>query len=182
MRAFAGLQVMEIELKSIFEKPETAKTLELPFEKSELNGLQVQDPGMTRLIMAPSGKDRYSLSGEGTVTLKIPCARCLSPVPTVVPISFSYECSRKNGTDEDGEQLPFLLDEETIDTDLLITSELTQAMPMRVLCREDCKGVCPVCGKDLNEGNCMCGERSAPTRFADAIAKALQESAETRRK
>lgn len=173
---------MKIELKSIFEKPETAKTLELSYESPELGGLQVADPGMTRLTMAPASKDRYRLSGEGTVTLKIPCARCLSPVLTVVPFSYSYECSRKNGTDEDGEQLPFLLDEETIDTDLLISSELTQAIPMRVLCREDCKGVCPVCGKDLNEGNCMCGERSAPTRFADAIAKALQESAETRRK
>ena len=173
---------MKIELKSIFEKPETVKTFETSYGKPEVNGLQVRDPGTTRLMLVPSGKARYKLSGEGTVTLIVPCARCLSPVATDVKYEFSYECSRENGTDEDGEQLPFLLDEETIDTDLLIASELTQAMPMRVLCREDCKGVCPVCGKDLNEGNCMCGERSAPTCFADAIAKALQESAETRRK
>lgn len=173
---------MKIELKTLFDKPDTEKTLELPFEKDEVNGFQVEDGGMTRLLWAAEDRDRYRLSGSGLVTLLIPCARCLSPVKTAVPFEFSYECSRDNGTDEDGEQLPFLLDEETIDTDLLISSELTQAMPMRVLCREDCKGVCPRCGKDLNEGNCMCGERSAPTRFADAIAKALQESAETRRK
>ena len=173
---------MKIELKTLFDKPDTEKTLELSFEKDEVNGFQVEDGGMTRLSWKADGKSRYRLSGSGSVTLLIPCARCLSPVSTDVPFEFSYECSRDDGTDEDGEQLPFLLDEETIDTDLLISSELTQAMPMRVLCREDCKGVCPVCGKDLNEGNCMCGERSAPTRLGDAIAKALQESAETRRK
>jgi uncharacterized protein len=173
---------MKIELKSIFEKPEVEKTMELSFEKDRLDGFQVSDRGSTSLSIKPLGKGRYRLAGSGSVKLLIPCARCLSLVLTEVAYDFSYDCSRESGTDEDGEQLPFLQDEDTIDTDLLISSELTQAIPMRVLCREDCKGVCPVCGKDLNEGNCLCGKRSAPTRFADAIAKALQESAETRRK
>ena len=173
---------MKIELKSIFEKPECPKRLEVSYEKASANGYETADGGKTEITAEPMEKGRYRLTGNGSVTLFFPCARCLSPVRTDVSYAFSYDCSRENGTDEDGEQLPFLLDEETIDTDLLIESELTQAVPMRVLCREDCKGVCPVCGKDLNEGNCMCGERSAPTRFADAIAKALWESAETRRK
>ena len=173
---------MKIELKSIFEKPECPRALEIPYGNDSVDGYQVADSGMAKITAEPLKKGRYRISGNGDVALFIPCARCLRPVKTDVPFEFSYECSREDGTDEDGEQLPFLLDEETIDTDLLIGSELTQAIPMRVLCREDCKGVCPVCGKDLNEGNCMCGERSAPTRLGDAIAKALQESAETRRK
>lgn len=172
---------MKIEVKNIFEKPEGPHSLEVSFGKESCEGYQVADGGMTKITTEPLRKGSYRISGEGTATLFIPCARCLSPVKTDVSFDFSYDCSRESGTDEDGEQLPFLLDEETIDTDLLISSELTQAMPMRVLCREDCKGVCPLCGKDLNEGNCMCGERSAPTRLADAIAEALK-SAETRRK
>ena len=173
---------MKIELKTIFEKPEGVRTWDCSYEKDSCEGFEVSDHGMTRVALEATGKSRYRLTGSGNVGLLIPCARCLSPVDTEVTLEFSYDCCRDRGTDEDGEQLPFLIDDEFIDTDLLISSEVIQAMPMRVLCREDCKGVCPVCGKDLNQGNCMCGERSAPTRFADAIAKALERSAETRRK
>ena len=120
---------MKIELKSIFEKPECPKRLEVSYEKASANGYETADGGKTEITAEPMEKGRYRLTGNGSVTLFIPCARCLSPVRTDVSYAFSYDCSRENGTDEDGEQLPFLLDEETIDTDLLIESELTQAVP-----------------------------------------------------
>jgi uncharacterized protein len=39
------------------------------------------------------------------------------------------------------------------------------AIPMKKLCREDCKGICPACGTDLNEGSCKCSENKTDTRW-----------------
>lgn len=43
-----------------------------------------------------------------------------------------------------------------IDLDEIVSNEIFASLPMRFLCSEDCKGLCPVCGKNLNEGQCDC--------------------------
>ena len=59
-----------------------------------------------------------------------------------------------NDTSFDDEQI-FVSGYE-LDTDALINNEILINMPVKVLCREDCKGICPVCGHNLNEGECGC--------------------------
>ena len=44
----------------------------------------------------------------------------------------------------------------SIDTDALLRNEISLNWPVKILCREDCKGLCPVCGRNLNEGDCGC--------------------------
>ena len=43
-----------------------------------------------------------------------------------------------------------------LDTEILIYNELLMSLPMKVLCKETCKGLCPVCGKNRNDGECGC--------------------------
>ena len=53
-----------------------------------------------------------------------------------------------------------------LDTDLLILGEILPSLPEKVLCREDCKGLCPMCGKNLNEGACGCRQEPSDPRMA----------------
>ena len=46
-----------------------------------------------------------------------------------------------------------------------VTNEIRLGIPMKVLCREDCKGLCPKCGHDLNEGPCGCDLREEDPRL-----------------
>lgn len=58
------------------------------------------------------------------------------------------------------------VEENSINTDALINHEILIRFPMKTLCREDCKGICLKCGKDLNHGECGCDRASLDPRMA----------------
>ena len=57
-------------------------------------------------------------------------------------------------------------DGKTIDLDPIIREQVLLALPVSVLCREDCKGLCTVCGEDLNEKDCGCERKVVDVRLA----------------
>ncbi|MCI7321987.1 MAG: DUF177 domain-containing protein [Lachnospiraceae bacterium] len=105
----------------------------------------------------------------GTVDLEvlIPCGRCLEDVPT--PIHFDIDkklgIEEEQLVDEDMEQVDYLIG-FVLDVDKLVYAELLVNWPMRVLCREDCKGICKVCGMNLNKGACSCQKTELDPRMA----------------
>ena len=66
-----------------------------------------------------------------------------------------------------------VFDGEGIELDDLVREELLLALPVNVLCREDCKGLCPQCGQDLNLGSCEC-EPEVDARLS--VLKALLQN------
>ena len=97
------------------------------------------------------------LSGETDLTVSIPCSRCLTEVPTDIHIVIDKKL-RMDGTevvDDEMEETDYLIG-LNLDIDKLIYGEILVNWPMKVLCREDCKGICKVCGMNLNKGNCDC--------------------------
>ncbi|MCS7252735.1 MAG: DUF177 domain-containing protein [Armatimonadota bacterium] len=98
---------------------------------------------------------------SGTVVLR--CSRCLKPTECLVETEFEAECEVRNffamaegnyeGLDE---EVTSIFDESTVDVTELTRQALILALPLQPLCSADCKGICPVCGADLNEGQCSC--------------------------
>lgn len=94
------------------------------------------------------------------------CVRCLEPVDAPVEVETALlllektEASEDDTDDEralDREDLGVqVLDEPEIDTRELALEQMQLAVPMKPLCREDCKGLCGTCGQNLNEGDCDC--------------------------
>ena len=95
-----------------------------------------------------------------SLTVSIPCDRCLTPVSC----GFSVEAERK--LDLLGEDRPSYVEGSMLDVDGLIFHELLLHWPAKVLCRESCKGLCPVCGSDLNQGECGCDRQVLDPRMA----------------
>ena len=119
------------------------------------------------------------LSGEAEFTLMIPCDRCLEPVE--VPFQLSIERTLDmNLTDEERianlDEQPYLQG-YNLDVDQLVRDELLLNLPMKVLCDEDCKGICNRCGANLNYGTCGCDTRSLDPRMSviQDIFKQLKE-------
>ena len=135
--------------------------------------------GKTQVVEAPVSMDSFqSRLGEFpvaekepltvTVTVKIPCDKCLKEVPTEFPIDMEQEVDMKaSGEDriKDLDEINYVTG-CSLDVEQLVHNEILIHWPLRVLCREDCRGLCPVCGKDLNEGSCNCDQSSPDPRMA----------------
>lgn len=103
----------------------------------------------------------YQLAGDclrvrGTLDaeLKLQCSRCLADVAVPVRADFSEIFTPDAG---DGETYAYDGETKSASLDQMVLDVLSTDLPIQILCREDCKGLCPRCGRDLNEGPCSCG-------------------------
>ena len=109
------------------------------------------------------------------------CSRCLKPLTEQVDIAFEEEflCTvdPKTGHVLPRDEVPadaFLIDDRhTLDLSEAVRQYREVSLLMKPLCRPDCRGLCPVCGADLNEG--ACGHETAPTDSRWAGLAALKE-------
>jgi len=100
----------------------------------------------------------YALLLSFSATVRGPCMRCLKPAAPTVEVQ-AREVDRPGG----GEELdsPYVQD-ETLDLAGWARDAFALAMPAKILCREDCAGLCPVCAADLNEAGPEHHHESAP--------------------
>ncbi|EKU70421.1 DUF177 domain-containing protein [Selenomonas sp. F0473] len=94
----------------------------------------------------------FRVEGRVTACKAFVCDRCLAEGRRDVAHDFSEDYAKTTG--EADEFTVFDGDEIVIDT--LVRDTLLVAEPLRELCKSDCKGLCPVCGQNLNEGPCGC--------------------------
>lgn len=110
--------------------------------------------------------------GDLECAVWIHCARCLAEFELPIEDQFEvmYLSVREAPREEEVEltredmDVGFLV-EDAIDLEELLTERIWLALPIKPLCREDCKGLCPICGKDLNEGDCGCSRKAIDPRF-----------------
>lgn len=95
------------------------------------------------------------------------CARCNRPADydKVTPVEFLLVKELANGEEDVPDEI-FLIESDTVELDEILVPELLLDLEMTVLCREDCKGLCPKCGKNLNDGDCGCRRREIDPRLA----------------
>ncbi len=127
-----------------------------------------------RILWASPG---YLLTADLETELTLACDRCLEPI--VQPVREGIELllvvdapQAIEGEQELSEEdLGILhLDGEVFDTEPLLIEQLQLSIPMKPVCRPDCKGLCPICGTDRNRGTCDCRTESVDPRWA-ALAK-----------
>ncbi len=101
--------------------------------------------------------DVFVLDGTVRTTLHGTCDRCAADVVREVVYPLRAVLARELAND-DGEEDPwlFLLDGDCADLDDIVTTTFVLSMDSKFLCREDCKGLCCRCGKNLNDGPCDC--------------------------
>ncbi len=101
------------------------------------------------------------------------CDRCTKPVSRDFHFQFRHilvlRLSEESG--DDYIEAP----DYKLDTDTLLRDDILLALPSKHLCKESCKGLCPKCGKNLNEGSCDCVLQEPDPRLA-ALRKLLEEA------
>ena len=154
---------------------------ELAMEQFSAGGASYEivsrEPLLLELVHTKDQK--ITLTGRVRLTVRFLCDRCLEPVLYPFDFSFEKEADMRQSEDERREAL----DEQAyiqgfqLDTEQLAVEELLMHMPMKILCREDCKGICNRCGANLNQGSCHCQEEPKDPRMA-AILDIFKEAQE----
>ena len=105
------------------------------------------------------------------------CARCLSPVSGQFSLDLEKTVAPKNllsDLDEDKVDDYAIIENGFLDIDEQLRDQMEMEFPIRFLCKEDCKGLCQRCGKNLNDGKCDCPEHEMDPRLAP-LQKLLDE-------
>lgn len=95
------------------------------------------------------------------------CARCTRPVTRQMETTLLGRLEKQEyGSSENEDDIDtILLHDNFLDIDKYILMEIASSLPMKVLCGRECKGICPQCGKNLNEETCDCREETIDPRF-----------------
>ncbi|MBR1863447.1 MAG: DUF177 domain-containing protein [Ruminococcus sp.] len=101
-----------------------------------------------------------TLMFDTVTTLSLTCDRCLKEFERTVGPSFSHTLVRGLESDEYDYDEYVVCERDVLDLNELALADLVLSLPTKILCKEDCKGLCPVCGHDLNEGGCGCSDPS----------------------
>jgi uncharacterized protein len=118
-------------------------------------------------------KDKFHLVGRVKTTLEMSCGRCLEPFTLDVdaPFDLRYQPHAENkGVGEreieaDDMDTAFY-ENDQIDLGQLMQEQFYLALPMKPLCQDDCKGLCPNCGTNLNKATCDCDTHWDDPRLA----------------
>ena len=156
--------VTDSEGKHIQLQPE----LELDKISFQMGDYPILEKTPVELEITNTGNKVLELKGIGSVTVGIPCDRCLEQVAVKIPYEIEQKLDMKKSDTErvqDLDENDYLTGMD-LDVDRLVYLEVLMSWPLKVLCREDCKGICSRCGKNLNKGSCGCAEEPKDPRMA----------------
>jgi uncharacterized protein len=105
----------------------------------------------------------YALRLRFDTELSGPCMRCLEPAATRIQVD-AREVDQPGGGDE--LESPYVSEDQTLALADWARDALALALPAQILCREDCAGLCPICGENLNESPDHAHEREPDPRWA----------------
>jgi uncharacterized protein len=124
-------------------------------------------------------KQQFDLVGHVRTELELPCSRCLDPFRWPVDAAFDLRYVPRSENKGEGEReveeddvSTAFYENDTIDLRQLMREQIYLSLPMKPLCREDCQGLCAVCGTNLNRGTCNCRRDWEDPRLA--VLKALK--------
>ncbi len=145
---------------------------ELDFADSGMKALgPLHAVGQAELLPGVEGQVRL----QGTISGEVGCEcdRCLNPAKFPIDAAFDLfyepaavvEAGEEIAIQEADTEIGFY-EGEGIELEQVLVEQILLQLPMQRICREDCKGICPVCGSDRNVVNCDCHARPTDDRWA----------------
>ncbi|MCL2518053.1 MAG: DUF177 domain-containing protein [Oscillospiraceae bacterium] len=111
---------------------------------------------------------------SSSINYKVECARCLEGIGGKHELEFEKViASAKTLQNEDNDDY-LIIENDMIDIALPLSEQIVMEFPVKHLCRDDCMGLCPKCGKNLNENKCGCDLTEPDPRF-DVLRQWLEK-------
>jgi len=146
----------------------------IPFhleEEMDLEGLELLRPLVADFKFSNTNRS-IIIEGELDTSVSVECVRCLEHFS--LPIHFSFQeaytsqdlmLDAKGNLVTEDEDIRSVFEGHILDLSEFLRQNVILALPSAPICSPDCKGLCPICGKNLNEGQCRCSERKTDPRW-----------------
>ena len=170
------LDIKELEVRPLdFEEEFPPDVIDLGAEARQRSPLNTS--GRAELVEEHHGKHQVikdiRLKGRLSTGVELQCARCLEPVPQQIKRDFEL-LYRPLGADAGRDELSVTDAEAEIGyyqgngilLEDVLREQVLLALPLKSTCRPDCKGLCPQCGKNLNQEQCSCSSEVEDARWA----------------
>jgi len=169
-----------IDMKPILDGETDRIEFDCPWISSETADIEGQypdiefteTPRLSGEVVNHSGYMKMSMTL--CIKYKTQCARCLAELERTGEYSFEKNVAVKGTLQNEDNDDYILVESSQIELDTTAEELLMLGLPIRHLCRDDCKGLCPKCGKDLNVRDCECQKKDVDPRLA-VLAKLLQK-------
>ncbi|MFP5212153.1 MAG: YceD family protein [Acidobacteriota bacterium] len=167
------------------EIPESGRFLHFHWDNERFSQfLPPEDPFEMKLVRPVNvdleiyrHKDHVRVLGTIKGVLQVGCHRCLKPFDfsldeqVDVYLIEERDAPQEDETELEAEEMEYeFFDGEIIDVDQLVVEQIFLALPYKVLCSEDCKGICAGCGANLNDEPCRCSKDAKGSPFAGLSA------------
>ncbi len=157
---------MIVDIKELFDAPGTIIPLE---GEINLSGVDIWGEKIFSSPVQISGvfQNRsgiVTLKYRATAALEYNCDRCGKKTKRNAEYEFEHWLARELASGDENDEY-IMVPTGNIDMDELVMTDVTLELPFRLLCREDCKGLCPICGADLNETTCNCNTKQIDPRL-----------------
>jgi uncharacterized protein len=169
-------EIKDLELHPIdFEEKFAPGVIDLGTEYRQK--IPIETSGRADLVEEHHGKHKViqdiRVKGRLATSLEVSCARCLEPISENVKRDFDL-LYRPQGSDAGRDEISVTDAEAEIGyyegqgvlLEDVVREQVLLAVPLKVTCRENCKGLCPQCGRNLNEGLCDCTVEIEEPRWA----------------
>lgn len=136
--------------------------------KTAFGRFPITSKELAHITITYAAEKELLIQGVAKLVIEIPCDRCLQEVDTLFALDFTknVDISESNMKRKDELDEANYIDGYHLDVDKLLYNEILIGWPMKILCSKDCKGICNVCGQNLNEGTCDCEGTSLDPRMS----------------
>ena len=162
------------------------KGIDVPFELTDVWGEDHWNGDTIAYVRPVSLSGTYMLADETVIVrgiaravIQSPCARCLKPTETEVEAELEEAFIRDTGDEAlEADEDQYMYSGHVLELDEAVRTALLLEMPSRILCKEDCRGLCCQCGADLNINECSCQKDLTHRNPFSALASLLNEDEE----
>ncbi len=166
---------MLIDLSELLSLEDKVKSIEIPLDmekfSTRLADYSIADKKPMSFKFTGLGNKKVMVEADIDITLIIPCDRCLEDVRENIKICTSKEVNLGDTDDTRRDALDEMvyIAGTTFDAEKFAYGEILVNLPMKVLCSENCKGICNRCGTNLNHEDCGCDTTEIDPRMAKAL-------------
>lgn len=152
---------MLVNLSDVLTSEGKQLSMDIPLEMtcfvSSHESFEIVEKSPVHLRFTNIEKEKARIEGSVLLTFRTGCDRCLTEVPTRMELQFDRVVASPEVSEEDDklDDLSFM-EGYQLNVETFVYNEMIGNWPAKILCKEDCKGLCPVCGQNLNVKDCGC--------------------------
>ena len=165
------LHVLRLNARELLRQPGMSRKIETSLDAVDLGVTDDRVAGIVDISLeAVSSIDGIVVAGSIATPWRVPCRRCLSDVAgtAMIEVDEVYQ-------DEVGDDDAFQIEGDQIDMAPAVREYVLLELPDGPLCRDDCAGICPLCGIDRNQATCTCDTSVRDERWSALDAIELDE-------